>query len=128
MGSVILLFSFLSPPICFHGFFLSVKSLETCRRKPTQKLSFLLYPGEVKCSVGTYMAYCTVKSVSSDVLFPGDQFRTFLRFTEEKATLTGLGGEEHTEEEQMGGLRKRDKRHTINMSSCVSIECYHKNT
>lgn len=43
------------------------------------------------------MAYCTVKWVSADVPFPGDQCSKFLRFTEEKTTSLGWGGEDETE-------------------------------
>lgn len=48
----------------------------------------------------TYMAYCTVKCVSSGVPFPGTHCSVFLKFTEEKMTLMGLGGAEETEEEK----------------------------
>lgn len=44
------------------------------------------------------MAYCTVKCMSSGVPFPENHCNTFLKFTEEKMTLTGLGGDEETEE------------------------------
>lgn len=44
------------------------------------------------------MAYCTEKSASLGVPFPGNHLSTFLRFTEEKMALMGLGGEEETAE------------------------------
>lgn len=45
----------------------------------------------------TYMAYCTVKCLSLGVPFPGCHWSTFLRFTDEKMTLTGLGTVVHTD-------------------------------
>lgn len=47
------------------------------------------------------MAYCTVKCVSSGVPFPGNHCSTFLRFTDEKVTLIGLGGEEDPVEKDL---------------------------
>lgn len=58
--------------------------------------------------------------MSSGVPFPGDHCSTFLRFTEEKVTLTGLGEEEETAEKEIEGLRLRKTRDTFNMNSCLS--------
>lgn len=53
------------------------------------------------------MAYCTVKCVSLGVPFPGNHCSRFLRFTEEKMALMGLGGEEETAEKKTEGLTKK---------------------
>jgi len=58
----------------------------------------------------THMAYCTVKCVLSGVPFPVNQCSTFLRFTEEKVTLMGLGGEVETEEEDVKGRERYEVR------------------
>ena len=65
------------------------------------------------------MAYCTVKCVSSGVPCPGNQCTTFHRFTEEKVTLMGLGGDEETEEED--GKFEIEKR-SIYKASCLSLD------
>lgn len=58
------------------------------------------------------MAYCTVKCVSSGVPFPGFHCSIFLRFTEKKMALMGLGGEEETGEKKNGRLNLRKIRDT----------------
>lgn len=58
----------------------------------------------------TYMAYSTVKCLSLGVPLPGCHWRTFLRFTEKKFTLTGLGTVAHTDK----GLKEQNnKQRTI---------------
>lgn len=53
----------------------------------------------------THTAYSTVKCVLSGVPFPGNQCRTFLRFTEEKLTFVGFGREEATKGKQVKKFR-----------------------
>ncbi len=68
------------------------------------------------------MAYWTVKCVSSGVPFPGNQCNTFLRLTEEKMTLSGVGGEEDPEEREDKKLKLRKIKDTFNMNSCLSLK------
>lgn len=70
------------------------------------------------------MAYWTVKCVSSGVPFPGNQCSTFLRLTEVKMTLSGMGGEEDPEEKDNEKLKLRKIKDTFNFEFTFIIKSF----
>ncbi len=70
------------------------------------------------------MAYWTVKCVLSDVPFPGSQCSKFLRLTEERRTLLGLGREEEPEEKDK--IAKDEKHISYKLIWCGYIIKSHR--